>query len=261
MDWPGGLRCDPVRPMPAPPGACAGGRERHDSRRHARRIVRGVPTAQGMSAESSALRMSPPLDRVMIVMKERIQTFACVPIEWKHLVLNLGPLGGLFAVLVGIPLLVWVAGGDRVHIIGLRTTRAGVALVCVPIVGWTRWSARTARVVVARDRLRIASDLWGCRLSCESLRLAEARIVDLEREPSLRPIAGLGAKAIFVGDASGVFRLGPNAEAFASTMDSPRVVHLPTTSGRGLLASVADPEGFVAAVARAAEDRLHRVGA
>ena len=118
------------------------------------------------------------------------------------------------------------------------------------VLGWSLASARRAYFEVSPAGLRLHGDLYGRLVPARALRLAEARAVDLNTDPALRPTARTNGTA-FPGYRSGWFRLRGGGKALLYVTDPRRVAYIPTTEGYALLLSVADPDTFLASLRRA----------
>ncbi|HYO15488.1 MAG TPA: PH domain-containing protein [Thermoanaerobaculia bacterium] len=133
---------------------------------------------------------------------------------------------------------------------------AAVGLLLVGLTalfGYTAYASRNTRFTVSVEGLRIQGDLYGRTIPLSELRTGEARALDLEREPQLRPrwrTNGVGLP----GYLSGWFRLDNREKALLFVTDRKKVVYIPTTRGYAVLLSVAEPERFLSAL-RA--DRQH----
>lgn len=126
-------------------------------------------------------------------------------------------------------------------------------LLIVGLFGWIAYSAKHARFEVSADGLRLVGDLWGRRIPAAALVTAEARAVDLRREPGLRPRSrrlGTGLP----GFAAGWFRLADGRKALIYLTDGTRVAYVPTRENYVVLLSVEDPERFVRILRETARD-------
>ena len=128
-----------------------------------------------------------------------------------------------------------------------------LGVVCIILVivfaalAYTAYSARNSRVEVSADSLRLVGDFWGRSIDFESLRLADAAIIDLDSSSNYAPRRRTFGTAV-PGYASGWFRLrnGDKALAYLTTRDS--VVYIPTSLGYSLLLSADRPEQFLEAL-------------
>ena len=103
---------------------------------------------------------------------------------------------------------------------------------------------RRHRLHVDAKRIEIVSTFYRRNLSLDALRLAEARVVDLDERTDLRP--GLKSNAMATpGFRSGSFRLRNRDKAFVAMADGPRVVWIPTTEGYGLMLEVDQPQALL----------------
>jgi hypothetical protein len=119
----------------------------------------------------------------------------------------------------------------------------GISGLC----GYLAWSSRHTHYVVSPAGLRIEG-AYGRTLPTRELVVADARWVDFAQEPDLRPASrtnGVGMPGYLAGWA----RLRGGERALAYLTDPQRVVMVPTRSGYVFLASVTDPEAFLAALA------------
>ncbi len=104
--------------------------------------------------------------------------------------------------------------------------------------------AQTSRFEVLADSLRLSGDLYGRTIPKSSLVLDQARRVNLDVEPGLRP----GWKRVgtgLPGYQAGWFRLRNGEKALLYLTDRSRAVYVPTSNGYSLLLSPADPDGFL----------------
>ena len=112
---------------------------------------------------------------------------------------------------------------------------------------YTAYSARNSRLEVSANSLRLVGDFWGRSIDFESLRLADAAIINLDSSSNYAPRRRTFGTAV-PGYASGWFRLhnGEKALAYLTTRDS--VVYIPTSLGYSLLLSADRPEQFLNAL-------------
>ena len=115
------------------------------------------------------------------------------------------------------------------------------------LLGWVAWSTSHSRAEVTPGGLKLVGDLWGRTIPYETLRLDDARIVDLRGEPDLRPRArtmgtGLG------GYSAGWFRLANGEKALLYLTDRSRVLYLPTHDDYSILLSSHEPERLLDAL-------------
>lgn len=113
----------------------------------------------------------------------------------------------------------------------------------------TGYGSQRAAFVLSDRGLDFKGDVYGRLVPLNALRIAEARIVDLDRETRLRPRSrrlGTGLP----GYAAGWFRLNNGERALVYVTVRRRVLYLPTTLGYSLLLSPGDPEDLLAGVRR-----------
>ena len=132
-----------------------------------------------------------------------------------------------------------------------------IAAICVVLaavlasLAYVAYSSRNSRVEIDTGSLRLVGDFWGRTIPIGTLRVSEARIVDLAETPEYYPrrrTFGTGLP----GYASGWFRLRGGAKALVYLTNRSRVVYIPTTVGYVLLLSVEEPERFLEALRRRA---------
>lgn len=104
--------------------------------------------------------------------------------------------------------------------------------------------ARSATFEVSDDALTLRGDLYGRRIPRASLRTADVRVVDLERDAGLRPARRTLGTSL-PGYRAGWFRLADGQKALLYVTKSTRVVYVPTTEGYSVLLSPTDPDGLV----------------
>lgn len=127
--------------------------------------------------------------------------------------------------------------------------------VCALLLGvlavllWTTWSIRHSRVEVGPAGVRLVGDLWGRTIPYERLDLTGARVVDLEREPELRPRSRTMGTGL-PGYASGWFRLAGGGKALVYLTDRRKVAYIPTRDDYALLLGVGEPERLLEALGR-----------
>jgi hypothetical protein len=112
-------------------------------------------------------------------------------------------------------------------------------------------SARTPRIAFSPQGLTVENSLFGRTIPTEVLKLAEARVVDLERSPELRPkwrTFGVGLP----GNSQGWFRLHNGEKALVFIRSGKRAVRIPTTRGYSVLVEPEDPDAFLAALPKKA---------
>ncbi len=139
-----------------------------------------------------------------------------------------------------------IAAGAPTSTLALPALIALVPLAITILLGFLAYSTRAVRFVVSDEGLRIRGDLFGRLIPRGSLRIDEARILNLKQEPTHRPwlrTFGTGMP----GYSSGWFRLKDRGKGLLFLTDPSHAIDLPTTEGYSLLISPADPEAFLAA--------------
>lgn len=127
----------------------------------------------------------------------------------------------------------------------------------VGLLGRTLYGSRNASFSVGDNGLDFHGDVYGRHLDWSDLLVDSARIVDLAREPSLRPRTRRIGTAL-PGYNSGWYTLqnGEKALLYVSARD--RVIYLPTTKGYSVLLSPEAPEAMLADLQR--RGAAHRTG-
>jgi hypothetical protein len=117
------------------------------------------------------------------------------------------------------------------------------------------YGSQHVRFVLSDVGLDFRGDIYGRPLPWAALRVQEARVVDLTREPALAPRSrrvGTGLP----GYAAGWFRLSNGQRALLYVTTRHRVLYVPTNVGYALLLSPADPDGMLADVRRRAGSKF-----
>ena len=136
-----------------------------------------------------------------------------------------------------------------------------IAVICIIIaavflaLAYTAYSSRNSRVEIDHEQLRLVGDFWGREIPFASLKLSEARILDLHRNAKLAPkrrTFGTGLP----GYASGWFKLRNGEKALLYLTRRTDVAYLPTSEGYSVLLSVENPHAFIETL----EDRWRRYG-
>jgi hypothetical protein len=112
-------------------------------------------------------------------------------------------------------------------------------------------SARTPRIGFSHQGLKVENSLFGRTIPTEAMKLAEARVVDLERSSELRPkwrTFGVGLP----GNSQGWFRLRNGEKALVFIRKGKRAVLIPTTRGYSILVEPEDPDAFLAGLPKKA---------
>lgn len=125
-------------------------------------------------------------------------------------------------------------------------------LVAVAVILLMAWHAsQTANFTVSPEGLRLRGDLYGRMIPAGELRVAEARVVPVDRTSEYRPRSrrfGTGMP----GYGAGWFRLANGEKSLVYITRSDRAAYVPTTEGYSVLLTVREPERFVASLKRLA---------
>jgi len=124
-------------------------------------------------------------------------------------------------------------------------------LAMVGLFGYIVWSSRHVTFEVSSAGLRVCGDLYGRRISLESLVVDNARIIDLESDADHRPKWKTNGTGL-PGYSAGWFRLRNGEKALVFMTDRRRVLYLPTRQGHCLLLSPAAPDALLRALRAAA---------
>jgi hypothetical protein len=116
---------------------------------------------------------------------------------------------------------------------------------------YTGFGSQRARFAVTPENLAFRGDFYGRPVAWSAVRGAAARVVDLTREPQLRPVSRRFGTAL-PGYQAGWFRLADGERALLYVTDPRRVVYVPTTLGYAILLSPQDPERLLQEVRRRA---------
>lgn len=148
--------------------------------------------------------------------------------------------------------------------IGLATALVGIALAAreeprvwfllAPIgfaCGAIAWSLQRRSVAIDGDTLRIAAGLNSATIPLDTLDRASARIVDLEREPGLRPLFKTFGTTM-PGYQAGHFRLRDRSRGFLLLTSRRKVLVLHERDGRRILLSLVRPQALIDALAKGA---------
>jgi hypothetical protein len=118
-----------------------------------------------------------------------------------------------------------------------------IALVCGVIV----WSLRRRTVAIEGDTLRIAAGLNSTAIPLDTLDIASARIVDLDKEPGLRPMLKTFGTSM-PGYHAGHFRLRDRSRGFLLLTARRKVLALRERDGRTILLSLVRPQALIDAL-------------
>lgn len=148
--------------------------------------------------------------------------------------------------------------------IGLATALVGIALAAreeprawfllAPIglaCGAIAWSLQRRSVAIDGDTLRIAAGLNSATIPLDTLDRASARIVDLEREPGLRPLFKTFGTSM-PGYQAGHFRLRDRSRGFLLLTSRRKVLVLHERDGRRILLSLVRPQALIDALGKGA---------
>ncbi len=148
--------------------------------------------------------------------------------------------------------------------IGLATALVGIALAAreeprawfllAPIglaCGAIAWSLQRRSVAIDGDTLRIAAGLNSATIPLDTLDRASARIVDLEREPGLRPLFKTFGTSM-PGYQAGHFRLRDRSRGFLLLTSRRKVLVLQERDGRRILLSLVRPQALIDALDKGA---------
>ena len=152
----------------------------------------------------------------------------------------------LFGLVLPVVLAVAIAlSGERTH----DAEKAAALMLLLPFAaGAFAWSVRNREVALLDDgRVQVRRWPWPKRASRSEFDLAQARVVDLDQEPGLRPGIKL-AGARMPGFASGQFWLKDKRRAYVMLGDRPRALLLPRHDGMAWLLGVAKPDDLLAAL-------------
>ena len=118
-----------------------------------------------------------------------------------------------------------------------------IALVC----GVIAWSLRRRTVAIEGDTLRIVAGFNSAAVPLDALDIASARIVDLDREPALRPLLKTFGTSM-PGYSAGHFRLRDRSRGFLLLTGRHKVLALRERDGRMLLLSLVRPQALIDAL-------------
>jgi hypothetical protein len=119
-----------------------------------------------------------------------------------------------------------------------------VLLAVGALLGASVRGSRASTFELSPAGLRLRGDLYGRQVPASELRGGAARVVDLQRERTLRPLRRTMGTAL-PGYRAGWFRLADGEKALLYVTDPHRVVYVPTRAGYALLLSVDRPDEFV----------------
>jgi Bacterial PH domain len=124
----------------------------------------------------------------------------------------------------------------QVRILWLALPVLTLAVAGIAVAMYSLSASRTARFEVSPDGLRLRGDFYGRLIPARSLRLDQARVIDLRNEPELKPVLRTLGTSIS-GYRAGWFRLRDGERALLYVTDPARVVYLPTADGYSVMLS------------------------
>jgi len=148
------------------------------------------------------------------------------------------PLAGALALIVGANL----SRFERTPM-DLVITTAFVLLLAAAM----SWAFFRRRIVLHADALEVVSTFYRKRVAVNVLDLEQARVVDLDEHPELKPalkINGFGMP----GFRSGHYRMKDRRKAFCLVSDASGVVYLPLADGSVVLISPERPRELLEAL-------------
>lgn len=143
------------------------------------------------------------------------------------------------------------APGKAMWVIALIGALLLALLVLFAYVGTA--SQRT-RFELSSAGLAIRGSLYGRTLPWASLRVDDARVVDLTQDRELRPTLRTNGVGL-PGYQAGWFSLGSSGRGLLFLSDRTRVLAVPTTEGYTILMSATDPEAMLEALRALAPPR------
>jgi hypothetical protein len=123
-------------------------------------------------------------------------------------------------------------------------TAAAVGAITGLIAALLMLALRRHRLTLTGDVLDIATTFYRKRLLLSDLRLDEARVLDLDEHPKLKPLLKTNGYSL-PGFRSGWFRLRGLQRAFVAIADGQRVLWIPTRAGYGLLLQPRQPQALL----------------
>ena len=130
-----------------------------------------------------------------------------------------------------------------------------IAVICVLIaavlfaLAFTAYASQHSRVELDANQIRLVGDFWGREIPFDSLKVAEARVMDLGKKDEHAPrwrTFGTGLP----GYASGWFKLRNGEKALVYLSRRTNVAYIPTTEGYSLLLSVDNPQALIETLQR-----------
>jgi Bacterial PH domain len=129
-------------------------------------------------------------------------------------------------------------------VVGVVALSMAIAIAAVVYVAS---SSKRVRFEVDRAGLKISGDLYGRLIPASSLKLDEARAIDLTVDLDYR-LKWRTNGSSFSGYRSGWFRFSNGEKALVFVTDRTHVVYVPTTENYSVMLSVADPREFIGAL-------------
>lgn len=166
-----------------------------------------------------------------------------------------GKIALLFPLFIGLVLPVLILGTMVFAAKGSQEWhRAGVALLAFPIIaGFLGWSMHGRKIRVSADGLSRSRLPWPRPVRLAELDLAQARVLDLDAHPELRPVLKIAGTRI-PGFSSGLFWLRDRRRASVLLTDRRRVLVLPRRDGNLVMLSPERPEALLEALRAASTD-------
>jgi hypothetical protein len=158
---------------------------------------------------------------------------------------SIAPVSGKSLALVAPLLLIIACTAGKFPAAMVPLGFMGVVLIAVFV--FPIYSSRRVRVWTDQKSLWIRGELHGRNIDMSSLKLATAKIVNLNEARELRPrwrTNGMGLP----GYQTGWFKLTDGEKALLFVTDPTAVVYIPTGEGYSLLMSVSDPPRFLASI-------------
>ena len=125
----------------------------------------------------------------------------------------------------------------------------GLLILVLALLGVVGYGSQRASLVLSDAGLDFQGDVWGRRVRWEAVEIEKARVVDLTREPGLRPRSRRMGTAL-PGYVAGWFRLTDGERALLYVTARHRVLYAPTSAGYALLLSPQDPEAMLGEMRR-----------
>jgi hypothetical protein len=136
-----------------------------------------------------------------------------------------------------------VPASSKVLLVVVPVTFACLAALLLS--GYITYSSRHVRFEVDKQALHIRGDMYGRDIDLSNLRIADAKLVNLNEAVELQPRMRTNGAGL-PGYSSGWFRLRDGEKALLFVTERTRVVYIPTSEGYSLLLSVSDADRFLA---------------